>query len=321
VRQFGSRLLAVLAGLSLGAVFLALAFRGTALRAVAQALAGADWGLPALETLLATAAFTVAKTARWRILLGAPADLSVGYLLRPVLAGLALNALVPHSGEFVRAFGLKRGAGRAPSAVLSSIVAERVFDLFGVLLLGGFALAAVDVSGAVAAALRLVAVIAGVMAAAIVVALRFPAVPGRCADALARQLPAGAGAWLSRQVASALAGFEPVRSPRTSARVLAWSVLQWLAVAVMVHGCGAVVGVALGAAACCLVVVGIVVAFLLPNAPGYAGSVQVAFLVVLQPLGTPEPAALAASIVYQLLVILPLILAGIGCLRATLRAR
>jgi uncharacterized membrane protein YbhN (UPF0104 family) len=88
-----------------------------------------------------------------------------------------------------------------------------------------------------------------------------------------------------------------------------------------VHGCGAAVGLALGAAACGLVVVGIVVAFLLPNAPGYAGSVQVAFLVALAPLGFPEAAALAASVIYQLLMVLPLILAGLACLGPTLRER
>jgi uncharacterized membrane protein YbhN (UPF0104 family) len=173
----------------------------------------------------------------------------------------------------------------------------------------------------VAAALRLVAVIAVLLAAAIAVALRYPELPRRIAVLIARPLPAAAGVWLMWQVAAALTGFEPVRSPRTAVRVLAWSVLQWLAVAVMVHGCGAVVGFALGAAACSLVVVGIVVAFLLPNAPGYAGSIQIAFLVVLRPLGTPDAAALAASIAYQLLVVLPLILAGIACLRATLRER
>jgi len=67
----------------------------------------------------------------------------------------------------------------------------------------------------------------------------------------------------------AQAGLEPVRSLSTSLRVLAWSLAQWLAVALAVYGCAAVVGFAVGFAATCLVVVGIVVAFLLPNAPGY----------------------------------------------------
>ena len=70
-----------------------------------------------------------------------------------------------------------------------------------------------------------------------------------------------------------------------------------------------------------LVVEGIVVAFLLPNAPGYAGSVQVAFLVTLKPLGVREDLALAASVVYQLLMVVPLILAGLAWMRSTLARR
>ncbi len=317
----GSRLLVALAGLAIGAAFLWLAFRGTPPALVSGILARADWGLPAAEAVIATAAFALAKAARWRLLLGAPAGLGTAFLLRPVLAGLALNALLPHSGELVRAFGLNRAAGLAPGAVLSSIVAERVFDLFAVLILGGGALGLVDLGGAIASAVRLVGVIAAAFALLILLALRYPAVPQHLVALLARRLPARVAGGLTRQATAALEGLEPVRSPRTALLVLGWSLAQWLAVAVMVHGCGGVVHLALGAAACCLVVVGIVVAFLLPNAPGYAGSVQVAFLIVLGPLGLPDAPALAASVVYQLLVVVPLIIAGVACLQGTLRRR
>jgi uncharacterized membrane protein YbhN (UPF0104 family) len=70
-----------------------------------------------------------------------------------------------------------------------------------------------------------------------------------------------------------------------------------------------------------LVVVGIVVAFLLPNAPGYAGSVQVAFLVTLRPLGIAQELALGASVGYQLLMVLPVVVAGLALLRSSLVRR
>ena len=103
--------------------------------------------------------------------------------------------------------------------------------------------------------------------------------------------------------------------------MLAWSLLEWLSVAVAVYGCAAVIGLPVAFASSCLVVVGIVVAFLLPNAPGYAGSVQVAFLVTLRPLGIAEAGALAASVVYQLLMVLPLIVVGLALLRGSLARR
>jgi uncharacterized membrane protein YbhN (UPF0104 family) len=66
-------------------------------------------------------------------------------------------------------------------------------------------------------------------------------------------------------------------------------------------------------------VVGIVVAFLLPNAPGYVGATQAAFYVVLAPLGTAAERALAASVASQLLMVLPLAVVGLACARGALR--
>ena len=311
-------LAAALPGLAIGGALLALAFHGTPPEAVWRALEEGHWGLPVAWVLLGTASFVYAKAARWRLLLGSTADLPVGRLARPVLAGLALNALVPHSGEFVRAASLSRQGGRAASAVLSSIVAERVFDLFGVLIIGALALLFVPVSAAVAAAVRLLGVVAAALAAGVVTALAAPQGVEALARLTTRVLPTRAQHWVLRRLEEALVGLEPVRSVATSLRVLVWSLAQWLAVALCVGGCARVIGFDPGLPATCLVVVGIVVAFLLPNAPGYAGSVQIAFLATLKPLGVAEEAALAASFVYQLLMVVPLIVVGLACLRSSL---
>jgi glycosyltransferase 2 family protein len=316
-----SRVAAALLGLAVGGAFLAYAFRGTPPAVVWAVLESGHWGWPSAVVLAGTALFVYSKTARWRLLLGGAPALPLAPLLKAVLAGLALNACVPHAGEFVRAFSLQRAYGRAASAVLSSIVAERVFDLFGVLLLGAAALSFVRVSAELGAAFRLLAVVAAILAALVLLALAAPGPVRRAAAACVSLLPARLGAWLLRQVDEALAGLSPVRSPAVSIRVLAWSLAQWLAVALAVYGCAAVVGFNPGLAAALLVVVGIVVAFLLPNAPGYAGSVQVAFLVTLKPLGVPGEFALGASIVYQLLMVLPLVVAGLALLRSSLARR
>jgi len=318
VTSIPSRLIAALVGLIVGGVLLALAFHGTPPANVWALLAGADWGGPAVLVLAATAAFVGTKAMRWLLLLGAPADLDTRKLLGPILAGLALNALVPHSGEFVRALALQRRYGRAPAAVLSSIVTERVFDLFGVLLVGSTALLATRVAVEIATAMRLIAIVAALLAAAIVLAIALPGRVTRLVQVIASPLPGPLRGWIDRHLTAALAGFAPGWSVRTAVAALALSVLQWLAVAVAVYGCAAVIGLPVGLASSCLVVVGIVVAFLLPNAPGYSGSVQVAFLVALKPLGFGEAGALAASLVYQLLMVLPLIIAGLFCLRSSL---
>ena len=318
MKNIWKQVLVGLIGFAVGSAFLAVAFHGTPPETVIRLLAAGHWGWPALVVIAGLAAFVYAKSVRWRLLLGARERYSVARLARPVLAGLALNALIPHSGEFVRAISLQRSDGLAPSGVLSSIVAERVFDLFGVLILGALALGFVPVSPQIATAVRLLGVVSVALAAGIVVALVVPTWVERCAGWVTGLLPAGAREWLLHQVRAALAGLEPVRSLRTSVLVLLWSLVQWMAVAVCVFGCGLVIGFVPSWPATCLVVVGIVVAFLLPNAPGYAGSVQVAFLVTLRPQGISEEQALAASVVYQLLMVLPLIVMGLACLRSSL---
>jgi uncharacterized membrane protein YbhN (UPF0104 family) len=312
-----SRLLGVAAGLAVGAVFLVLSFHGTPVRAVLDTLEAGQWGEPAIAVLAGTVAFVWAKAARWRLLLGADAPPTL-VLLRPVTSGLALNALVPHSGEFVRAFALQRRHGFAASAVLSSIVAERVFDLVGVLVLAAAALTTVPVAPALLAAVRLLALVAAVLAAGVVASLAAPGPVRRAAATLLRPLPAALGRRVLAEVDAALAGLAPVRSLRTSCAVFAWSLVQWLAVAACTAGSAAVAGTQIDAGPAILVVVGIVVAFLLPNAPGYAGSVQAAFRVTLVPLGVAPEAALAASFAYQLLMVLPVVVVGLAWLRGSL---
>jgi uncharacterized protein (TIRG00374 family) len=316
-----SRVAAAVVGLGVGAAFLAYAFRGTPVADVWGVLQAGRWGLPAIVVLAGTTLFVYSKAARWRLLLGTTPSLPLAPLVKSVLAGLALNACVPHAGEFVRAFSLQRAFGRATSSVLSSIVAERVFDLFGVLILGSLALSSVHVSAELAAAFRLLAVVAAALAVAVLLSLAAPRLVRRLAAIVVAPLPTPLADWTLRHVEDALAGLAPVRSLATSLRVLAWSLVQWLAVALCVYGCAAVVGFDPGVAAALLVVVGIVVAFLLPNAPGYAGSVQVAFLVTLKPLGIAPGLALGASVVYQLLMVLPVVVLGLAYLRPSLARR
>lgn len=313
-----SRLLALVLGLTVGGALLAWSFRGTDVAAVLGLLRGGRWGLPAVSVLAGTAVFVWAKAVRWRWLLGTTAAPTARALVRPVTAGLALNALLPHAGEFVRAFSLQRQQGFVASAVLASIVAERVFDLFAVLLLAAWALAWVPVPAAVASAVHTLGAVAVTGSVGIVAVLVWPAPFQALAQWIAAVMPERLAEVFLREVAAALAGFAPVRSFRTAVRVLGWSLVQWLAIAVCAAGSALVVGDVIGLGAALLVVVGIVVAFLLPNAPGYAGSAQLAFLVSLGATGVAPAHALAASVVYQSLMILPVVVVGLAGLRGAL---
>jgi uncharacterized protein (TIRG00374 family) len=305
-------------GAGVGVLLLWLSFRSTDWASVQTALTDGDWTWPAAGVLTGTALFVAAKVARWRCLLGGVPALSTVDLLFPTTAGLALNALIPHSGELVRGLSLNRRHGWVTSAVLASIVAERVFDLFAVLLLAGVALFTVAVPDSLVLAVRWVAGLALLGAGVIVAVLAWPNPFRRLARWLAQGLPTSAAEWALREVDAAIDGFTPVRHAATALRVLGWSLLQWLAIAGCAAACARVVGDPIGLGPSLLVVVGIVVAFLLPNAPGYAGSVQLAFVVSLGAVGVTPAHALAASVVYQCLMIAPVVILGLTWLRRSL---
>lgn len=315
-----STLLLALAGLVVGGALLALAFRDTPAAAVWAALRSGDWTWPALGALASTAAFVGIKAWRWHALLGAPAATGPRGLVAPVTAGLALNSLVPHSGEFYRAIAVREPLGLRASTVLASVFVERLFDFLGILLLGGVAAALVDAPPELAVALRLFAFAAlGLGAIAVALVVR-PDLVRRLVGALTAVLPARPGGWVRHQAEGVLEGLALARSGRALGRGLAGSVAIYAAVAACVWCCARVAGIPLGPEHAVLVVVGIVVAFTLPNAPAYAGATQFAFLAVLAPLGFDEARALAASLAYTVLMILPLLVAGLAMLRTGRRA-
>jgi uncharacterized membrane protein YbhN (UPF0104 family) len=67
-----------------------------------------------------------------------------------------------------------------------------------------------------------------------------------------------------------------------------------------------------------------IIGLTLPAAPGHVGTVQLAFIVGLAPFGVTHPDALAGSIVYNVLTVLPTVILGMPGLRRAgieLRAR
>lgn len=314
------RRLAPAAGLAAGVVFLYLVFRDVSLGEVARRLAGGRW-LPAAPAILAgVAVFLIAKARRWRALLGDPARIALLGLVRPVSVGLLFNALMAHTGEFARALALQRRYGLPVSSVLVGIAVERLFDLLVVLLFALIAGGSADLPASLAPALRVVGTLAALLGAGILLALFQPLLMTRLVGSLSARLPARPRAWLERQLAEALGGLEPLRTAHRVPVALGWSFVQWGSIVWCIHYCAEVPGVGLSVATAALVLVAVVLVFTLPNAPGYLGSTQLAFLAVLAPLGVAKEQAIAASFVYTLVVVVPMMMAGAVALMLPARA-
>ena len=110
--------------ISLGALYLAL--RGVDLRHVRGSIQNAHWGF-VLLALACVAINTIAKTLRWKLLIGSPClNISTTTYLMILLAGQMLNTIFPaRLGDLARAYVLG-GMGPGRTYVLGTIVLEKM---------------------------------------------------------------------------------------------------------------------------------------------------------------------------------------------------
>lgn len=129
----------LLIGAGVSVLLLFLVVRNIEVGKIALALRGADYSYLLLANLIRLGAFGL-RAARWKILLRPVKDLRARILLPRVLIGYFGNYFLPaQSGELLRAFVLARGESLQTSAVLATIIVERMLDvlilLFGLLVL------------------------------------------------------------------------------------------------------------------------------------------------------------------------------------------
>jgi len=140
--------LRVLAGLSIGGVFLWLTLRGVDQDALAQVLGGVDWGALALAPVMLACGY-VARVHRWRLML-LPHNPHLGFARAGVafVGSIAANNLLPlRLGDALRCFGFTRWLGINPGPVTASVLVERLLDLSALILALALALWVFGVSG------------------------------------------------------------------------------------------------------------------------------------------------------------------------------
>jgi uncharacterized protein (TIRG00374 family) len=302
-------------GALLGAVFLYLALRNTDWPSLLAALRQADWVYVALGLLAVLSYFSV-KAFRWRYLIEPFARADTSQLLSPVLAGLAGNYAFPHVGEIARALLAGRRLDAPVSALLASVAIERIFDFAVILAIVLAVLVPLGrMSEDIAAACYFVASLSAIMLA--IVSL-FLLRTNACLHAAGRILAMFPDRFAKRALSllrASSAGLAAIATPRLFLPVILLSAAQWLlvltAVACSVKAVGATAALPGVVSALLLNVIGLT----LPAAPGHVGTIQLAFVVGLEPFGVDRASALASSIVYNVLMVVPAVALGLPGLR------
>jgi uncharacterized membrane protein YbhN (UPF0104 family) len=225
---------------------------------------------------------------------------------------MANNVLPARLGEFVRAYALGRAESLPPSLPFATIVIERIFDGFTLLLflLGGLSFLRPGRTLLWAAGLTC-GLYLGVLAGLVVLRTgRGLGVLTAGLDRLPRRL---AGPAL-RLLESFRAGLDVLSDGRALLATAALSVLIWVVNAAGVEATFHAFALDLPPYASFLLLGTIAVALVLPSAPGYVGPFQVGTVEGLALVGVPRETALSLSIVYHLANYIPITIVGLAYL-------
>lgn len=271
--------------------------------------------VPAIGILACTLTFAAIKTWRWSLLLPFIPDLKLSRLHKAVYIGLAVNFLVAHVGEFLKAATVARGSKATISSVVASVVLERALDFLALLLLLVLLTSlASELPGFVDMAVLITGAIVVLSVLGLYLLLHTPAWLTRMLAAAARPLSARVKAWLLQQLKQLRKGLATLRSFRMTAIAIGASVLQWGFVVLAIWCSARAVGVEAELVPVSATFVLIIVGLTLPNSPLQIGTTQLAFTVGLGAQGVAATDAVAASLVYTLLLIVPIMLIGGACL-------
>lgn len=293
--------LLTIAGIVLGGALLWLAVKDVDLDEIATSFQSARLVF-AIPFLVAAAGFYFLKAYRWSDLLAPIARVRTARLVPSMMAGAAGNNLLPaHAGELVRVYLLGRELRLPKAGLLATLVAERIFDIIGVLLVLSCALLFVEVSAV--RPLVLVLLVLSVGGSLLVwLMVTHPGWLPKFVSVHAWRLPRFIGDKASVLAVHITSGFGALQEGRLFRRILVNSILQWVLMSVCIYAALRALAIEASYPAA-VVVLGFVVAGLtLPTSPGFIGTIQYCFVLGLAPFGVDPARALAASIFYHTLL-------------------
>jgi hypothetical protein len=311
------RLLQFALALAISAVCVWISMKDVRLADVADALRRANWGGFVAAMALTIFGFWM-RAVRWRSLISAPRRLPTDSLFSATMIGFMANNVLPFRlGEFVRPWALSRREGLSKTTLFATIVVERAVDMLTLLAILGLSLLVHPVSAATEGG-RMVQAGAGVLLAlcvaltAFVVALESqPRLAHGVIGGLTGFLPAGARDRVRAAVEHFLEGLSLFRDlPRVLwvfllsfvmflVYALALAVSMWsLAIDVPWYG---------GLVMLVITAIGIMV----PAAPGYVGTLNVACIAGLALFGIGKEVAAPFSWFYFASQWLPITTVGL----------
>lgn len=252
------------------------------------------------------------KALRWVIILRPVGQFTRAEVTPAMVIGFAGNNILPaHLGELIRIVIFSHRFRLPYSSVAITLLVERVFDLAAILGLYAAGMAMIEAAPAslqIGAQLITLLIIGFFIAIGLV--LYRPALVLGMGHTVGRWLPAHIGERLEGILTNVIQAFSSLKSPSRVLFMLVWSVLKWLAMAAMIWLSLLAYDTAVAPAIALVLMAVLALAAAVPNAPGYIGAMQAAYVFALRPFGIPEEIAFAASVLFLVCQWLPVTLAG-----------
>jgi uncharacterized protein (TIRG00374 family) len=301
-------------GFVLAGLFLWLIFRHLSVTDIKSAFDKANIKL----ITLAIAAFFVAyscRIERWRLMLMQEnRSLSWSDCAGPLMASVAANNILPfRAGDFLRAFGYNRRLGVSAATSLTTLVVERLLDLFMLVFLLGVALSYFGIGlSKIAGASGSLLIIIG---AVILFVLNFPSLFKPVAIGLCRrvaQFTPGFGEKLFTESQKVFTSLEYTSKSRMMVKLLLWSLFVWVAEGFVFWFVALSLPSIVNDGAAWLALSFGTLATIIPSTPGYVGTFDYFTSQAMATLGNSDASATVfAFLVHAVLWLPPLIVGGL----------
>jgi uncharacterized protein (TIRG00374 family) len=317
---FRSRPFRVAVSLLLAAGLIAFFLSRVELSAVGQAIGSASPVWLAASLLLGLSTFLL-RALRWVWILRPVERTPFFPAFTATAVGFAANTVLPaRAGEIIRPALLARQRGLPFSAVLASIVFERILDAATVLLFLLFALAeglpgasagSAPVLFASAGRLRVMALVLLLVVAFLVLfAVVWRGATERFAERVFAFLPERWRPKLSQLAGAFLDGFASLRRPRLLLQVVAGSVGMWFVIGLQIHCVLRAFGLGLPLTAAFVVTAAAVLGLAVPTPGGIGGYHAAVQLVLVEVYGVGLATASGVALLAHAISFVPISLIG-----------
>ena len=258
------------------------------------------------------------RAVRWHYLLIPEKRIPLSSLYPATIIGYMANNLLPaRLGEFVRAYVLARKEGLQMPTVFASLVIDRLFDGFTVMLILLFTLFTLKLPQGMAdaeTALKTGGVVTFILYAGIIIFLlllkRQTMRTLRWTGVLLKPFPQKLSERIIRLLGSFISGIRISSKGGHISAVLISSLLIWIFCIIPVYSVLLGFGIKLPVAASMFILVLLVFAVMVPASPGYIGTYHYACFKGLSAFGIAEPTAVSIALVLHSIGFFPVIFAG-----------